>query len=36
MATPDFLQEYGKDFAAQAKGAYSAPIDTSKHKQLEL
>ena len=30
MATPDFLQEYGKDFAAQAKGAYSAPIDTSK------
>ena len=30
MATPDFLQEYGKDFAAQAKGAYSVPIDTSQ------
>jgi hypothetical protein len=30
MATPDFLQDYAKDYAAQAKGAYSAPIDTSK------
>ena len=30
MATPDFLQDYAKDFAAQAKGAYSAPIDTSQ------
>ena len=30
MATPDFLQDYAKDFATQAKGAYSVPIDTSK------
>ena len=30
MATPDFLQDYAKDYAAQAKGAYSAPIDTTK------
>jgi len=30
MATPDFLQDYAKDYAAQAKGAYSAPIDTSQ------
>ena len=30
MATPDFLQDYAKDFAAQAKGAYSVPIDTTK------
>ena len=30
MATPDFLQDYAKDFATQAKGAYSAPIDTTK------
>ncbi len=30
MATPDFLQDYAKDYAAQSKGAYSAPIDTSK------
>jgi hypothetical protein len=30
MATPDFLQDYAKDFAAQAKGAYSVPIDTSQ------
>ena len=30
MATPDFLQDYAKYFAAQAKGAYSAPIDTSQ------
>ena len=30
MATPDFLQDYAKDFATQAKGAYSVPIDTTK------
>jgi len=30
MATPGFLEEYAKDFATQAKGTYSAPIDTSK------
>ena len=30
MATPGFLEEYGKDYAAQAKGAYSVPIDTTK------
>ena len=30
MATPDFLQDYAKDYAAQSKAAYSAPIDTSK------
>ena len=30
MATPDFLQDYAKDYAAQAKGAYSVPIDTTK------
>ena len=30
MATPGFLEEYAKDFAAQAKGAYSVPIDTSQ------
>ena len=30
MATPDFLQDYAKDYAAQAKGAYSAPIDTAQ------
>ena len=30
MATPGFLEEYAKDFATQAKGAYSAPIDTTK------
>ena len=30
MATPDFLQDYAKDYAAQAKGTFSAPIDTSK------
>ena len=30
MATPDFLQDYAKDFATQAKGAYSVPIDTAK------
>ena len=31
MATPDFLQDYAKDYAAQAKGAYSVPIDTSTY-----
>ena len=30
MATPGFLEDYAKDFATQAKGAYSAPIDTTK------
>ena len=30
MATPGFLEEYAKDFATQAKGAYSVPIDTTK------
>jgi hypothetical protein len=30
MATPDFLEDYAKDYAAQAKGAYSAPIDTAQ------
>ena len=30
MATPGFLEEYAKDYAAQAKGAYSVPIDTTK------
>ena len=30
MATPDFLQDYAKDYAAQSKAAYSAPIDTGK------
>jgi len=30
MATPGFLEDYAKDFATQAKGAYSAPIDTSQ------
>ena len=30
MATPDFLQDYAKDFATQAKAAYSVPIDTAK------
>jgi hypothetical protein len=30
MATPDFLQDYAKDYAAQAKGAYSVPINTSQ------
>ena len=30
MATPGFLEEYAKDYAAQSKGAYSVPIDTSK------
>jgi hypothetical protein len=30
MATPGFLEDYAKDYAAQAKGAYSVPIDTSK------
>ena len=30
MATPDFLQDYAKDYAAQAKGAYSAPIATGQ------
>jgi len=29
MATPDFLQDFAKDYAAQAKGAYSVPINTS-------
>ena len=29
MATPEFLQDYAKDYAAQSKGAYSVPIDTS-------
>ena len=31
MATPDFLQDYAKDYASQAKGAYSVPIDTTKY-----
>ena len=30
MATPDFLQDYAKDYATQAKGAYSVPIDTTQ------
>ena len=30
MATPGFLEDYAKDYAAQSKAAYSAPIDTSK------
>ena len=30
MATPGFLEEYAKDYATQAKGAYSVPIDTTK------
>ena len=30
MATPGFLEEYAKDYAAQSKGTYSAPIDTSQ------
>ncbi len=30
MATPGFLEDYAKDYAAQAKGAYSVPIDTSQ------
>ena len=30
MATPGFLEEYAKDYATQAKGAYSVPIDTSQ------
>jgi len=30
MATPGFLEEYAKDFATQAKGTYSVPIDTSQ------
>ena len=30
MATPTFLEEYAKDFATQAKGAYSVPIDTAQ------
>ena len=30
MATPDFLQDFAKDYAAQAKGAYSVPIDTTQ------
>ena len=29
MATPEFLQDYAKDYAAQSKGAYSVPIKTS-------
>ena len=30
MATPEFLQDYAKDYAAQSKGAYSVPIDTAQ------
>ena len=30
MATPGFLEDYAKDYAAQAKAAYSVPIDTSQ------
>ena len=30
MATPGFLEDYAKDYASQAKGAYSVPIDTSQ------
>jgi hypothetical protein len=30
MATPGFLEDYAKDYAAQAKASYSTPIDTSK------
>ena len=30
MATPGFIEDYAKDYAAQAKAAYSVPIDTSK------
>ena len=29
MATPDFLQDFAKDYAAQSKATYSAPIDTA-------
>ena len=28
MATPGFLEDYAKDFATQAKAAYSVPINT--------
>jgi hypothetical protein len=30
MATPGFIEDYAKDYAAQAKAAYSVPIDTTK------
>jgi hypothetical protein len=30
MATPDFLQDFAKDYAAQSKATYSAPIDTAQ------
>ena len=30
MALPDYLQDTAKDYAKQATGAYSVPIDTSK------
>jgi len=30
MATPDFLQDYAKDYAAQSKATYSVPIDTGQ------
>ena len=30
MATPDFLQDFAKDYAAQSKATYSAPIDTTQ------
>ena len=30
MATPGFLEDYAKDYASQAKAAYSVPIDTSQ------
>jgi len=30
MATPGFLEDYAKDYAAQSKATYSTPIDTSQ------
>ena len=30
MATPGFIEDYAKDYASQAKAAYSVPIDTTK------
>jgi hypothetical protein len=30
MATPGFLEDFAKDYAAQSKATYSAPIDTTQ------
>ena len=30
MATPGFLEDFAKDYAAQSKATYSAPIDTAQ------